>query len=263
MAAHTSSVEADVILERELRVAAESANESLMSQIEKIREELRKSQMGHSRIAAGKDGLATTTNMNAASSDAQGNLGEEVEKLKTKLDEEIDKKIDMKRQLADLTAKSKMEAQSLKEDCRKAQAKAHLLEREARFDSAVHTEVSRLRLLGNPADTDMPTEDWTLVESQSQKNREGEIQLSVANAYDIIREQREAIMEERKMHMELLEEHEDLLALLTQQDTQKESLMSALQSVGGEKAVNAAIQEAESKALNDHGGYVRVASATE
>ena len=84
--------------------------------------------------------------------------------------------------------------------------------------------------------------------------------VSASEAFDYVRKQKIAIQEERAMYLELLAEHDDLLALLAQQDLEKTSLQSALSRVAGNEAVEAAIQEAEGNALKQFGKYVRLAA---
>ena len=54
---------------------------------------------------------------------------------------------------------------------------------------------------------------------------------------------------EREMYQELLSEHEDLLALLAQQDCEKKFLQQALAELGGNDAIEKAIHQAEATLL--------------
>ena len=70
------------------------------------------------------------------------------------------------------------------EECRKAQAKAHKLEREGTFDAAVKSEVARLRMspgLSSPDKRGAGHEDWMLV-----SNDPDQTSLVGAEAYDYI-----------------------------------------------------------------------------
>ena len=55
-----------------------------------------------------------------------------------------------------------------------------------------------------------------------------------------------------------MEEHENLLALLAQQDIEKASLCAALQKVGGKEAVDIATNEAQEEAFQKYGEYIQV-----
>ena len=81
---------------------------------------------------------------------------------------------------------------------------------------------------------------------------------SAEGMYDFVVELQKAIKDERRMYRELLSEHEDLLALVAQQDLENGSLNAALVRVGGQGAVDEALKEAESKAVNDFGDYIRL-----
>jgi len=76
--------------------------------------------------------------------------------------------------------------------------------------------------------------------------------------YSYIAELKDAVKEERESYQDLLTEHEDLLALLAQQDLERASLQAALSDVGGENAVERAVTEAEEKAVEQFGKYIRV-----
>eukprot|EP00957_Ditylum_brightwellii_P045558 3454563-Ditylum_brightwellii.AAC.1 len=81
--------------------------------------------------------------------------------------------------------------------------------------------------------------------------------MTVEDLYDHVFELKSEIREERMIYRDLLAEHEDLLALLAQQDLERASLHEALFNAGGDEAVENAIQEAEEKALNQFGKYIR------
>lgn len=84
--------------------------------------------------------------------------------------------------------------------------------------------------------------------------------ISSVEAYDLIQKQKIAIQEEIAMYLELLAEHDDLLALLAQQDLEKASLNAALSGVAGKETVDAAMTDAEEKALKQYGKYVKLTS---
>lgn len=55
-----------------------------------------------------------------------------------------------------------------------------------------------------------------------------------------------------------MEEHENLLALLAQQDIEKASLCAALQKTGGNEAVDSAKREAQEDAFQKYGEYIQI-----
>ena len=83
-------------------------------------------------------------------------------------------------------------------------------------------------------------------------------EIPVAQLYDIIQKQKQSIDDERGVYQELLAEHDDLLALLAQHDVVREMLNDALARVGGQGAVDAAMREAEEKALVQYGKFVEL-----
>ena len=60
------------------------------------------------------------------------------------------------------------------------------------------------------------------------------------------------------MYQDLLAEHEDLLALLAQQDIEKTSLQTALTNLAGQEAVEKAILEAETESVEQFGKYIKL-----
>ena len=142
----------------------------------------------------------------------------------------------------------------LEAECRLAQASSNRLDREIRFHSEVQAEMSRMRTspqVVKPAVEDPP------------KEGKSEDDLRTVELYDKIHEQAEAMQKAREVHRALQVEHEDLLALLAQQEEVKRSLENALAQVGGQQAVEAAIREAEESSIAQYGHSVRVVSTPE
>jgi hypothetical protein len=79
-----------------------------------------------------------------------------------------------------------------------------------------------------------------------------------AEAFDLILRHKEEIQEERKMYLEFLAEHDDLLALLAQHDLERACLKEALCEVGGDQAVDEAVRRAEEKSIAEFGKILRV-----
>jgi hypothetical protein len=85
-----------------------------------------------------------------------------------------------------------------------------------------------------------------------------EASLPSAEAFDLIRKQKEEIQEERMMYSETLQEHDDLLALVAQQDLEKTCLREALIEVAGYQVADEAMKRAEEFAVNRYGNAVQV-----
>jgi hypothetical protein len=243
IAANASLVEADVIVERELRVAAETALENVKSQLEETRRSLVDEPTPSSTQTLSPDRLKT-------------HLSQSREKSR-KVEAENNA---LKLQLQEFESKSEAELANLTDECRRAQASLLKLEGEAKFGSAVNLEATRIHSLPSHKSS----ENWVVVEKNSD-NIGAEASLigdgpSSSEAYDFIDTLKAEIQEERQMYQELLAEHDDLLALLAQQDLEKSSLNQALANAAGPRAVDAAIQEAEEKAIQQFGKYVRLAA---
>ena len=238
VAANACSVEADVIVERELRFAAESALETMKNQLETLRHAqcslpLKPSQEVDRLVSQLKHSKAETKKL----AEQVATTHHEHEKSKAELQTTID----------ELTLKY-----------RKAQTRAHKLEREGQFDSDVNAEASRLRLTQK---FDSEDEHWLVARDSTIQEEKKEISgfsFSSSEAFDYIQQQKVAIHDERQMYQELLAEHDDLLALLAQQDLEKASLHSALVDAAGIDAVDAAIQEAKDNAVKQFGRYIQL-----
>ena len=85
-----------------------------------------------------------------------------------------------------------------------------------------------------------------------------DLNLPSAEAFDLIRRQQNEIKEERMMYNETLKEHEDLLALVAQQDIEKSYLREALIEVAGDDVANDALKRAEEIAVSRYGNAVHV-----
>lgn len=149
---------------------------------------------------------------------------------------------------------TKLEAEStnlkLEEKYRLAEAKIIDLERQERKEASLAVELAKVKneaqSLFSPSNTQKGTTDG---------NKEG---VGADDLHDFVLELKEVVTEERKMYKELLHEHEDLLALLAQQDLEKTSLQASLISYVGQEAVEKAIMEAEHQAVEQYGKYIRL-----
>jgi len=140
---------------------------------------------------------------------------------------------------------------ALEEKCRLADAKIRELERQERKEAALAAEVARMRdetlALKNASNNDIRA---------ASESKEGA--MGAAEMHDFVLELKDAVKEERKMYHDLLAEHEDLLALLAQQDLEKTSLQAALTDTAGQGAVEMAILEAEKRAVEQFGKYIKL-----
>ena len=249
LAAHSASTEADTILEHELRIAAEATIKTLKAELEELKNEERKS-------SRSQDNEISKGDLSSG-----GSLTEESDALKHDLKKLKTENETLKSMMAAAASAAKSEIEALTEDCRNAQAKAHKLEREGKFNDAVKSEVSKFRLspTNSTPETRVTSNDgWMLVSNDSVSTDRQEAALSSAEAFDLIRKQKEEIQEERRMYLEFLGEHDDLLALLAQQDLERACLKEALCKAGHEDAITEAVQRAEQKAIEEFGKIIRV-----
>jgi hypothetical protein len=249
LAAHTASSEADTILEHELRIAAEATIQTLKVELEELRNEEK------------KEGGPLDIDIRNKGQTSLDNLTKEIDFLKKDLQKLKKENSNLKTKMDQAASKAKAEIDSLTADCRKAQAKAHKLEREGRYDAAVKSEVARLRMspgLSTPERRVTANDDWMLVSNDPATTDRFESSLSNSEAFDLIRKQKEEIQEERRMYLEFLAEHDDLLALLAQHDLERTCLKEALCEAGLEEAVDEAVRKAEDKSVEQFGKIIRV-----
>jgi DNA repair exonuclease SbcCD ATPase subunit len=248
VAAQSSSVEADFILERELRVAAEAAMQDMKCQIEEFK--------SRADQASEIDGPATgKEKADIGSASVLDELSADLKRFKEENRTLTTNNAALQKQLEKAKAELSANIAELTEKWRKAQARAHILESTVSFDAEVNKEVVKLRAT-HDADADK-SENWIVVSDNPIDNDQGPV-LSAMDTYDLVHEQKIAIQEERAMYLELLAEHDDLLALLAQQDLEKASLHAALARVAGQEAVDDAMAVAEENAVHQFGKYVKL-----
>jgi len=237
--ANASLVEANIIVERELRVAAETAVENVKAQLDEARSAQEEEENESQTIKQ----LSATERLNS-----------QLNQARTKTRKLEAENTELKVNIESLRSTTDRRISDLTEQCRRAQASAMKLEGEARFGLEVSAEVKKIHSSQN---TDK-VESWILVNEENTESLKKTKDASAMEAYDYIIEQKIAIQEEREMYQELLVEHDTLLALLAQQDLEKESLNTALENVAGIDAVEAAFSKAEEKAIQQFGKYIQV-----
>jgi phage regulator Rha-like protein len=242
IATEVSSAEADVLVERERRLAAEAACNNMKLLVVELQ----------------KDVQAYKNDINLGSySPRKAQMEQENERLKRQI---ADLSSDNESLRSRLTAAESAQEnanyriEKLEAECRIAQASSNRLDREIKFHSEVQLEMSRMRTSPQVV---KPTIEETPKEGKTEDD------LRTVELYDKIHEQAEAMKKAREVHHALQAEHEDLLALLAQQEEVKRSLENALARVGGQRAVEDAIREAEENSIAQYGHSVRVVSTPE
>lgn len=227
-AALKSSAEADVIVEKELRMAAEAALESARLEIADLRSEMN-----------GHWGSGAMVSFNEVTE-----LQDEMKLLRSELDSVTDENAALRCRMEEAREDSRRKMDKLVEENRLAKSRVNQLERESRYEAEILAEVSKMRTPRrevNPADENEDPSDDTQAE-----------------LFAVIQQQKSAIEEERKLYFELVTEHDDLLAVLAQQDLVVQSLNTALRDGLGEEAVADAIHRAEHQAMEKYGKYVKL-----
>ncbi len=151
-------------------------------------------------------------------------------------------------QLVNKENESKSKDAKLEEKCRLAEAKIIELERQERKEAALAAEVARLRDEGK---------DYSN-QNGGTNSESKESSLAADEMHDVMLELKQTVREERQVYQDLLSEHEDLLALLAQQDLEKSSLQLALVQSVGEAAVENAFLEAERQSVQQFGKYIKL-----
>jgi hypothetical protein len=235
--ANSSLVEAEVIVERELRIAAEAALENVKSQLDEIQRSRHDEPARSVAKTYSPDRLQTQL---CQAREKSRKLESENSSLRSELESV---KSDAERKLSDLN-----------DCCQRAQSLALKLEWEAKTGCEGNLETPTMPSVSMSTFSD----NWVVVKTAAQDVVTTTHGIPSIEAFDFVMEQKVAIQEERQLYQELLAEHDDLLALLAQQDLEKASLYEALMNVAGQTAVDAAIQEAEDKAVKQFGTYVRL-----
>lgn len=242
--AHAASLEADVILERELRIAAEAALENTRAEIAELREALARS---------------PSTSFSPSPTKSVDNLKSELQRCSQEIQKLADDNSSLRTELDRANADAKATINKLTEQCRKAQARAHKLECDSRSESEVKSEVTRLRLEERDDDAWHSPRSNGHNPAEDHEDHDDDDHLPTSTkALDMLQQQKEAIHEERQLYLELLAEHDDLLALVAQQDIEKETLQEALLHAVGREAVDEAFKTAEEKAMAQFGKRVRL-----
>jgi chromosome segregation ATPase len=220
LAAQSASIEADVILQTELCVSAEEAVETLKVELEALRSE---------RCSLIQDADPTLRKLEAEHM-------QELESTRASLQRVQRENESLKLKMEEATRKSMKKIETLTDECRRAQSLVHKMKQEGRFEAMVRAEKSRLsnNATQSPARLGNCHGEWG--------NGHLEPSLSSVEAFDMVERLKQEILQERKSHREFLEEHDLLLTMLGQLDSEKTALMEALGPVASEEAIQRAHQ---------------------
>jgi chromosome segregation ATPase len=246
-AAEKSSKEADVFVEKELRLAAEMALKNAEKELEVLRAEVGRA----------------TANRARSNSTALGELTNTIDELRGRVHLLADENSELRTQLQEIKSEAASTIAQLTDECRHARSRTSQLEREGRYEAEVRAEVARLQASDaskeNPAffggDDDAARQLSHY--NGHQHHHPGATAEQIARLYDVVEEQKQTMMEERLVHAEINKDFEDCLAILAQRALELQSLREALTQAAGEEAVDAAIRVAEERSVEQHGSFVR------
>ncbi len=237
--------------EKRVRSAFSNENEKKSSEkvlIESAERSLSSLQKKYDETAAQLK-LANSSNtdlLNRMKETNASNLKNEVYRLEGEVQKLVKQNTTLESQLVTIANEAKSNNAKLEEKCRLAQAKVIELELQERKEAALAAECSRLR---------DEAIDYSNTRSSSESK---ESSLGVGEMHDVVLELKQTVREERKVYQDLLSEHEDLLALLAQQDLEKTSLQLALVQSAGKEAVESAFIEAERQSVQQFGKYIKL-----
>ena len=239
LSAQVASSELDTILEHKLRLEAETALQALQEEVHLLRTEINSEKCQNMR---------------------DDSMDKELEDLRYCLEDVKKQNAKLKATINEEASKSKETIDRLTNECRKAQAKAIQFDRDKRTELAVRSEISKMKVLALPDDKVPSHEDSVQITKDGLCSNNSEMTVLSAEALDFIRKQQKEIQEERMMYSETLKEHEDLLALVAQQDLEKSCLREALVKVAGDATAIDALKRAEEFAISRFGNAVQVSN---
>ena len=234
-AASKSIAEAEVIVERELRLSTEQSLKELQTELE---------------------GLKAKANGNESD---QSNDHEHLESLRLEIQALHEQNMSLAQELTRVEEElhtyqetARDEKKKLTEDLRKAMTRNTQLEREGRQEAEFYTEMARLRNrdYGSPSkrQDNNPADDF-----DSHESKLGDGSQSVRQCYDETKKLTERMAQDRSVYLKLVEEHDELLAVLAKKSMFLQTVQSALERVGGKEAIEQAVTEANQRALEELG----------
>jgi chromosome segregation ATPase len=224
------STDSDVLLERDLRESLENALEITKKELLSLRSEMLSTK---SNEIKNQESFATFEKELNYFRQENHNLRAEIQSLYAKNSEE--------------KRRALTEIQRLKDECNLVKVRSLHSERKSHFGMDLRSELAKLQTLENmsPAnDSKFPSDD-------------SDHHAHISKLYDVIQEQKTAIEEERSLYLSVLAQHDDLLAVLAQDQLIRNHLESSLKLHAGQGAVDDAIEEAEKSARAQYGNFVR------
>ena len=230
LATESSSSESDLLVERERRLASEAACDNMKLLVEELQKEVSQYR-NESFMAKSPSKMQVERDLELIKYEME-RIAEENSSLQTRL-----RAAEASCELAN----TRLERQTA--DLRIAQATSSRLDREMKFQIEMQSELGRMKVEHNPAP------------KQQAEEKEKEVDL-LPSVVDQLHQQSEAIDKERSMYRKLHEEHEDLLALLGQQQAVKDILERAFEAQVGQERVNAVLASAKASIEDQYGTFM-------
>jgi chromosome segregation ATPase len=247
-AAAKASADAEIFMERELRLQAEKTLERTQLEMSELR-------------MVGMDKRHGLHNIELLEQQNE-NLQNELQRQRTETQSTRAECSSLRQQLHETKKESNLTFVRLTQECQQAKARSSQLVREGQYEAEIRVEVARLQATKSSATRNSPERGLVLIDKTTNKNPalddDGSCNVTVAKLYDALQKQKQATEEERIIYFELLNEHDNLLALLAQQDLLKSSYQRTLLRICGKDAVNTAIREAEEQAQSQYGKYIQL-----
>jgi len=241
-----TAVEENIKSEKQRYKEAEQTLETMKCQHEAVVKELERMK------ANNKDLIAKMKSFEAS------NVTEDLKRLEVDFSRLELEKISLETKLNESMSSSKANISKLDDKCKTAEAKIRRLESAERKEAALAAEIAKIReenegLKQGKINSTASFDDGAVSNAEAKGQ-----DIDATDQLDLIRDLQSEMNQEREIYQELLCEHEDLLALLAQQDCEKKCLQQALAKVDGNDAVEKAILKAEEKVVQQFGKYVQI-----
>jgi len=240
LAGDPSVIEDSIQSEKKRRESAEMSLEALKKEHDDILKE-------KERIKATNEDLIAKLK----SFDAE-NIEDDLKRLKTDFSRLELEKITLETKHNEFVTQAASNVSQLEEKCKLAESEIRKLKSAEHKEAALAAEVAKMR--DEFSGRGIPSVATTFDDETERKGPD----IDPGDQLDLIRELQSEMSQEREMYQDLLAEHEDLLALLAQQDCEKKCLQQALADADGNDAVEKAILEAEEKVVHQFGKYVQI-----
>lgn len=273
-AAEKATRDADLILERELRAAAEASLEATRRELAEVR--IRSDVHLRDPTLGDLEEQMTVTELRRELT----RLQDEVESLSGE-NEQLREDLDV------LRAQSREQLDALRDECRHAKTRAAHLEREGRVEAEIQAEVARLRAKaelgggdrdgggggsnpGSPRSRRRSDVDPAFDENDDEgfdENR-GEFTAMPQESFGLTLKQMSAMIQEQDRRIKegaaayttLAAEHDELLVVLAEVHNVRTSLRQALARTAGAGAVEEALRAAEAMTRSQRDGFGSVGS---